>query len=222
MKMKNKVILLAFLSFFFFSPSHATPAMQNSNGFYYPVGKKHSGEYLGFGSKNFYYGNSCHLANDYKADVETPVYAIGFGVVENVSTNVGNYGGDTPPRPGGAIIIKHFTKTGDSFYALYGHVNSVVEVGNVVKGGEIIGVIHSYYSQYTDIPHLHFGINNDFPSYIGYTPSPQCKNTMGFVDPEVFLDLHEPFDMNSFKSEVKIFLEKSVLYKASVSLIKRL
>lgn len=81
------------------SPVYSNTLMQTSTGFYYPVSKEHSGAYLGFGSKNSYYGNSCHLANDYKVKEGRFVYAVSDGIVKRVSSNVGNYGGDTPDRP---------------------------------------------------------------------------------------------------------------------------
>jgi len=103
----KKIIITAILGLFLFpSFTQASDVLQTSTGFYYPVGKVHSGAYLHYGSKNRNYGNSCHLANDYKVKEGTPVYSVGNGIVISTNMEIGNYGGDNPARNGGAIIIK--------------------------------------------------------------------------------------------------------------------
>ncbi len=213
-----KKFLAFFLILFFLIPTvFAGELLQTSTGFYYPVNKKHSGAYLHFGSKNRYYGMSCHLANDYKVPENTPVYAVGIGVVESVNDAVGNYGGDSPARSGGAIIIKHFSKNGEVFYALYGHMkNFQIKKGESVKGGQYLGDVAMYYSGTTPLSHLHFGINKEFPTYLGYTPTRKCENFMGFVNPEKFLKSHSPFNA---EKEIKKFLEKmKILQKQILSI----
>jgi hypothetical protein len=197
----KKVIVNFFMILGFFGYTTSLCAdnlLQTSTGFYYPVNQKHSdSRYLGFGSSNRNYGNKCHLANDYSVDEGTKVHAVANGTIVKVDSSVGSYGGDTPSRSGGAIVIKHFTSEGKVFYALYGHLkNFKVSKDDVVVGGEYIGDVRSYYSGTTSLPHLHFGINSNTPSYTGYTPTSNCINYLGFVNPENFLKSNSPKQEN--------------------------
>lgn len=62
----------------------------------------------------------------------------------------------------------------------------------MVRGGQHIGDVHSYYSRNHNLSHLHFGINKEFPSYLGYTATSECIDYIGFVDPESFLKRNSP------------------------------
>ena len=166
----------------------AYAVLQTDTYFYYPADKKHSGRYLGFGEKNSKYNYQCHLANDYDVSVGSPVYSVADGIVESVDTSVSKFGGDTPAKTGAAVIIKHKTSEG-VFYALYGHVQNIgIADGDFVKGGQHIADVANYYSETTSLPHLHFGINTGVPTYAGYTPTSNCRNYLGYVDPEPFLE----------------------------------
>lgn len=168
--------------------------IQTTSGFYYPGNTKHENSpYLGFGDPNKNYGNKCHLANDYYMKIGSHVYSVGDGIVEKAELNVGNFGGDTPARDGGAIVIKHTTSENKVFYALYGHLKNLqVFKGDFVVGGQYIGDVRSYLSKNTELPHLHFGINTNIPTYSGYTPTSSCKEHQGYVDPEPFLTNNSP------------------------------
>jgi hypothetical protein len=191
--MKSKIIVLGFILL----QSNLFPTelelLRTNTGFYYPANKQHDGTYLRFGQRNARYKDKCHLANDYHVREGTPVYAVNEGVVQTARTDVSNYGGDTPSRPGGAVIIKHKTSDGKIFYALYGHLQNIqVKAGDKVIPGEHIGDVGKYYSKNTNLPHLHFGINTQQASFAGYTPTKECKNYLGFIDPEPFLQNKTP------------------------------
>ncbi len=191
------------LLFFSLSVYSENTLLQTSTGFYYPGNMKHEDSvYLGFGDKNKNYGYKCHLANDYKLAVGSPIYSVGSGVVKKASLSVGNYGGDgTTAAVGGAMVIEHKTSDGTIFYALYGHLKNLkYKEGDSVEAGKHIGDVRSYYSNGTPLPHLHFGINTNIPTYRGYTPTSQCNDYQGYVDPEPFLEIHSPSISTSSKS----------------------
>jgi len=170
---------------------------KTSTGFYLPANMWHSeSTYLAYGQHNPKYGNKCHLASDYGPIENAPVYAVANGVVHSASMSVGNYGGDTPAKKGGAIVIEHKTNTGQIFYALYGHVkNFQVGINDFVVAGQQIANVGPYISSGKSLPHLHFGINLNIPSYTGYTPTKACADYLGFIDPEVFLQNNSPFEL---------------------------
>jgi len=211
--MKKNILVLALLVYTN-SFVYANNLLQTSTGFYYPVNKKHSGAYLGFGSRNSNYGNQCHLANDYKVSEGTSVYSVSSGVVVKADLYVSNYGGDTPSISGGAIVIKHLISNGKVFYALYGHLkNFKVSKGDTVKGGQHIGDVRSYYSGSSSLPHLHFGINTSIPSYRGYTPTTTCSDYRGYIDPEPFLESNSP------KEETTIVISNKSIFDGAGSLV---
>lgn len=171
--------------------------LQLSSGFYLPTSQRHnqtSPRYIGYGDRNPKYGNECHLANDYYAQPGTSVFAIADGLVVAQNSSVGNYGGDTPSRSGGAIVIKHQTSSNETFYALYGHVkNSKVKRGDLVVASQKIGEVGTYFSGTRALPHLHFGIRRTFDQnkYRGYTTG-GCRNYYSFVDPEPYMEGRNP------------------------------
>ena len=179
----------------FFTLATLTPALlmaatllKTDTGYIYPANKKHSdSKYIGYGDKNVFFGNRCHLADDYDRPEGSSIVAIDGGVVEQVSSSIPFYGGDDG-TPGGALIIKHTTSSGKVFYALYGHIKEIsVAKGDTVTAGQEIAKVGSFTSAGKALPHLHFGINPDIPSYEGYTPTSACTDYLGYVDPEEFM-----------------------------------
>lgn len=185
----KKVYLVFILSMLaIFQSLYAADLLRTDTGFYYPGNQKHQDSiYFSFGDRNPSFGNSCHLANDYSLPEGSPVYAVGEGIVRQASLNIPFYGGDDG-TPGGVLIIEHTTADGSVFYGLYGHVkNFRFSVGQQVLGGQQIAEVGSFTSSGSPLPHLHFGVNQQVPSFLAYTPTALCSNFLGFVDPEVFL-----------------------------------
>ncbi len=109
-----------------------------------------------------------HLAIDIKIPNDTPIYAIGNGVVvkaSNITTGFGKH-----------VVIKHvdfpdyFTsKQNATYYSSYSHMGSLsVDEGDVVRKGEKIGL--SGESGTATTPHLHFQIDNDKAPWHPYWP----------------------------------------------------
>jgi hypothetical protein len=174
-----------------------------ANGWVWPVSQKILGQdWLHL--SGVYYGY--HLAVDLMGNCGHPVHAIADGTVLLSGTNFGGYGGIS--LPGGAIVVLHQTSMGQYFKALYGHVDSPLPVGSVVKAGDIIADLNNYADGFG--PHLHFGISpgNDLPSEIlwGYTGSTHIL--YGFVSPLDFLNNNHPLNSGvSVQVAVNTFLD---------------
>ncbi len=171
---------------------YAAATLRTDSGFYYPTDKTHAqSTYYAYGDKIPFFGNSCHLANDYNFAEGTNVYAVGPGVVESASLTAPGYGSNG--TSGGVIVVKH-TKSDDTFfYGLYGHIkNFTVAAGDSVSGGQKIAEVGPYLVGTDSQPHLHFSINPASARIDGYTPTAACSNYLGFVDPEPYLIANSP------------------------------
>lgn len=139
-------------------------------------------EYYGFRQN---YMN--HNGHDYKAPEGTGVVAVLDGQVI-YSGNYSGFGSTYPSTPGGAIVIMHINDNDDYFYAIYGHLDSLVpSIGDYVSKGSILGCLNGYTNNGNYSPHLHFGIftGNTFPtSAWGYS------DLEGWVQPEIYLDTY--------------------------------
>ena len=186
MKHINKLTL--FSSLLLASSALAAAPLETSTGFVYPANKAHvDSDFIGFGDRNSSFGNRCHLADDYDLPEGSPVFATADGRVRQASTVIPYYGGSDGSL-GTAMIVEHRTSGGEVFYGLYGHIrNMSVAVGDKVTKGQQIAQVGRYTSGGRSLPHLHFGINTEAPSYHGYTPTTACVDTLGFVDPEKFM-----------------------------------
>ena len=106
--------------------------------------------YLGFGKEILAVANGTVVdASDGLADFETIYSAAG----STIATAAGNY-----------VIID----LGNKKYACYAHIvnGSVrVKIGDIVKEGQVIGLMGN--SGNSDIPHLHFQVVTDIPSFLG-------------------------------------------------------
>lgn len=144
------------------------------------------GGYIGF---NYDIGNNVyHLGSDFKAPVDTEVKAVLAGKVI-YSLEIPGYGGKTPIVNGGVVVIEHTNDNDDKFYAVYGHVNRLVEAGATVSQGQTIGKVRTYIDAGRAWNHLHFGINTVRASYSGYTnvyPYPKSD----WVEPVSYLTSH--------------------------------
>jgi len=121
-------------------------------------------------------GGTYHLAEDARADPDTPVYASGNGKVQ-FAGSAGGYGKVT--------IIEHRLSDNSYVCTLYGHLKGLtVAAGQVVNRGDLIGYIAPPSDYTTDpsvVPHIHFGIRKGGYStegnycgswlYVGYSRS---------------------------------------------------
>lgn len=210
----RKYLYACFLAIFLVLTAVQSYAQEkNATGFFYPTGSHDTGNYLGWlGYNSTRY--PWHLAQDMKADYNAPVYAIDDGDVVESRSDVGGYGGlasDGTPLAGGAFVVKHKTRAGRTFYALYGHIktDTLPGVGAHVLAGTVIARVgHYWYSDGSDVSHVHSGIMPDsLPSnpWRGYTDTYDQKHTnhFGFVNPwhdatldgifdQGFLDANQP------------------------------
>jgi len=160
-------------------------------GFYYPINAIFTNDTNWLACGSSYYTNTRHNGADLIYDIGTPVYTIAPGKVlyksgpaEKSGWGIGNY----------ALVIKHSSLTGD-FLALYGHIQTMLNINDVVDGGQQMGTIGPYQEtvngQVIDRkPHLHFGIfpsTSNFPSSgWGRLTDAGCTRpnlTNGFVAP---------------------------------------
>jgi murein DD-endopeptidase MepM/ murein hydrolase activator NlpD len=78
-----------------------------------------------------------HLGDDLFADLGDEVFAVDDGIVR-FSKGVGGFMG--------TVIIEHTTPSGDTFYAMYAHLNAagLPSEGSTVTQGQVIGTIGDY------------------------------------------------------------------------------
>lgn len=97
-----------------------------------------------------------HLGIDFVRQYGQPIFSIADGEIVLANTSVGSYGG--VGRVGGAMIVKYKTDGGQTFYALYGHMENMKGPGCVGRGEQVGTIGHYFQKDGRDTPHLHFGI----------------------------------------------------------------
>ncbi len=109
-----------------------------------------------------------HLAVDIKIPINTPVFAIGNGVVTKVSPQSSGFGQH--------IVVRHddFPSVNnpnvkETYYSSYSHLSNIhVSEGDIVTKGQKIGL--SGQSGTATTPHLHFQIDNSKAPWHPYWP----------------------------------------------------
>ncbi len=153
--------------------TNGDPLTVEPDGYNYSLPFEHGSKLKldqGFGGK-FSHQDENFYALDFSMDVGTPIYAAREGVVIEVKED-SNRGGPSKAfaKYGNFISIYHK----DGTFASYVHLKkngSDVEVGDVVKEGELIG--YSGNTGLTTGPHLHFSVN--VPSTSGIRQSIPIK-----------------------------------------------
>jgi 4-aminobutyrate aminotransferase-like enzyme/Ser/Thr protein kinase RdoA (MazF antagonist) len=109
-----------------------------------------------------------HLGIDFWLPPLTSVHSLIDGEVVSV------YNNDKNKDYGPTVILKHTLPSHDTFYSLYGHLSAssleILNSGNQIKEGELIGYIGDKHENGNWAPHLHFqlmldllGNKTDFP-----------------------------------------------------------
>ena len=151
-----------------------------STGFDFPVGKPNAKAY--YNAQKF--GKNNHLGEDWNgtgggnSDLGDPVFAISDGVV--VSTIHYKLGWGRVLR----IVHNMGSKTKPRYIeSVYAHLNEFkVNVGAVIKKGDLIGTIGNANGRYWAHLHLELRDEINLPLGGGYS-----KNTKGFLDPTKFI-----------------------------------
>ncbi len=109
-----------------------------------------------------------HLGTDFWVAAQNPVHAIFDGTVFSIYNNAGD------KSYGPTLILEHQTNDRIVFYSLYGHLSKsslkILQTGQPVQKGDLIGYIGQSHENGNWIPHLHFqllldmlGNKHDFP-----------------------------------------------------------
>ncbi|HAA00434.1 MAG TPA: peptidase M23 [Flavobacteriales bacterium] len=92
-----------------------------------------------------YKTRAMHTGMDFPSETGTPVYATGDGKVINVESNYWGYGN--------IVLIDH----GFGYQTMYAHLSAFkAKIGQVVKRGEVIGLVGS--TGKSTAPHLHYEV----------------------------------------------------------------
>lgn len=129
-----------------------------------------------------------HLGQDFNIRSGTKVEVVGDGIVVYSALHAGS---KSKPNWGNIIIIAH-NLCGKLIFSLYGHLeNRLVELGEVVRGGAVIGTVGPEFSIENGWweEHLHFAIyQGEFEGVVlaGYSPPGVITD---WLDPKEVLGL---------------------------------
>lgn len=212
-----------------------TSFTKTSTGFYFPTGvpdsqyQKLGGTWLGRDDLTYPDGTShdwdgppsytegyYHIGYDIKADFGSAVFAIAAGTIVRRSPNWNNDG--TNDNVG--LYVLHTLSDGTKFTAIYGHIHSTLQEGDVVTGGVQIGTVGHWLNGNVYVDHLHFAVkpgpdytvglvsqnlgflpNSFWPdgitaSQINANPGAYTYITNGFVDPIAWIKNNTPACQN--------------------------
>jgi murein DD-endopeptidase MepM/ murein hydrolase activator NlpD len=103
---------------------------------------------FGYRTDPFTKARKMHKGMDFSANIGTPIYATGDGVIAKADNTASGYGNH--------IVINH----GYGYETLYGHLSKYkVRAGQHVKRGDIIGYVGS--TGRSEGPHLHYEVHKD-------------------------------------------------------------
>jgi murein DD-endopeptidase MepM/ murein hydrolase activator NlpD len=103
---------------------------------------------FGYRTDPFTKARKMHKGMDFSANIGTPIYATGDGIIAKADNTASGYGNH--------IVIKH----GYGYETLYGHLSKYkVRAGQHVKRGDIIGYVGS--TGRSEGPHLHYEVHKD-------------------------------------------------------------
>lgn len=103
---------------------------------------------FGYRSDPFTKVRKMHEGMDFSANIGTPIYATGDGVIERADNTVSGFGNH--------VVIRH----GFGYETLYGHLSKYnCRAGQSVKRGNIIGYVGS--TGRSEGPHLHYEVHKD-------------------------------------------------------------
>ena len=131
--------------------------------------------------------STCHTGCDLNrpayADAGAPVYAIADGVIRFVGS-VKNWQGDV-------IVIEHTLENGSLIWTRYAHIQraNTLFAGELIKRGDLIGVIADYGANGPPGDHLHFDIARiDLGRSPGDWPGQSPTRVQhDYIDPVVWL-----------------------------------
>jgi len=109
-----------------------------------------------------------HLGTDFWVAAQTPIHALFAATVFSIYNNPGD------KNHGPTLILKHQTSDGIVFYSLYSHLSKssfkMLQTGQPVEKGDLIGYVGHSHENGNWAPHLHFqllldmlGNKHDFP-----------------------------------------------------------
>lgn len=167
------------------------------DGAYLPIQDKfyyttmYLGSYEKLGEENV----GSHAGVDFATRRGTPIYAVANGVV--VTAKYGYFG------EGNFVVIKHTNvpsledeniKT--TYYSIYLHMESlpIVNVGDIVKRGQLIGYVGS--TGFSTGPHLHFQIDKSFAPFHPYSSSDIEKVRNNTIHPLQWISKYKNFNID--------------------------
>lgn len=132
-------------------------------------------------NRSAYFSNenqrNIHLGMDFWCKANTNILSVLNGKIHSFKNNKNH--GDYGPT----IIIEHQIK-GTIFYSLYGHLSEQsiqnINVGDVVKRGEVIAKLGDSSINGDYAPHLHFQLILNMEDYVGDYPGVSSEETLNF------------------------------------------